>query len=75
MLMNYCMPSYFIFVILITMLYLTVVRIGQSSSICNSFVNFEPFNAEHMKHDHQNHKYFYTFVGFQKIWVCYKKDK
>ena len=26
-------------------------------NICNDSVNFEHFNAEHMKHDNQNHKY------------------
>ena len=38
-------------------LYDMFVWIGHRSSICNYSVNFDPFNAEHMKYDNQNHKY------------------
>ena len=48
MLMNYCMHSYFIFVVSITILDVAVVGIGQRSSICNYYVTFDLFNAGHI---------------------------
>ena len=59
MLMNNCMPSYFIFVILMTMLDVTsdsYLNRSKVTNICNYSVNFDLFDAEHMKHDNQNHK-------------------